>query len=506
MRPRPRTGALAGCLVVVLGLGAAACGSRSEPSVVQAAGIEIRAAAEPESPRVGENELRIELRDAQGRPLEGARVEAEVRMPAMGAMPAMGGAARVSELGGGIYRAEYRLAMGGTWTLALRAEPPSGEPARAEGSLTVGIPGLRLAGAGAPSEHAPHAHAPAPGGAPPGSPAPGEAHPAEFRIAPERLQRIGVRMARAERRRLAPAIRAVGRVAYDETALHDVSLKVRGWVGELRVDAVGDLVAKGDVLFTLYSPELYAAQQEYLLALGGQSRARATAAPDRADYLVEAARNRLRLWDVAPAELERIARAGEPLEQVAIRSPASGYVVEKDVVAGSAVEPAQRLYRIAPLDPVWVEAEVYEGDVPLVATGMPAEVTLPYLPGRAFPGTVAWVYPGLSGATRTARVRIELANADLALRPDMLANVRLETAAGEALVVPLSAVLYAGPRSFVFLDLGEGRLRPQQVEVGRRVGEEIEILAGLAEGEALVASATFLVASESRLRAALDQW
>jgi Cu(I)/Ag(I) efflux system membrane fusion protein len=498
----------AACLA--LGLGVAACGPRSEPAVVQAAGIEIRAAADPESPRVGENELRIELRDAQGRPVEGARVEAEIRMPAMGAMPAMGGPARVSELGGGAYRAEYRLAMGGTWTLELRARPPAGDPASAEGSLTVGIPGLRLASSGAPSGQAPHAHAPAaggaPSGAPSGAPAAGEAHPAEFRIAPERLQRIGVRTARAERRSLVPAIRAVGRVAYDETALHDVSLKVRGWVGELRADAVGDRVERGEVLFTLYSPELYAAQQEYLLALGSQARARETAAPDRADYLVEAARNRLRLWDVAAAELERIARAGEPLEQVAIRSPASGYVVEKDVVAGSAVEPGRRLYRIAPLDPVWVEAEVYEGDVPLVGAGMPAEVTLPYLPGRAFRGSVAWVYPGLSGATRTARVRIELANPDLALRPDMLANVRLETAAGEALVVPLSAVLYAGPRSFVFLDLGEGRLRPQRVEVGRRVGEEVEILAGLSEGEAVVASATFLVASESRLRAALDQW
>jgi Cu(I)/Ag(I) efflux system membrane fusion protein len=176
------------------------------------------------------------------------------------------------------------------------------------------------------------------------------------------------------------------------------------------------------------------------------------------------------------------------------------------VVAGSAVEPGQRLYRIAPLDRVWVEAEVYEGDVPLVGPGMPAEVTLPYLPGRAFRGAVAWVYPGLSGTTRTARVRIELANPEQALRPDMLANVSLETSAGESLVVPLSAVIHAGEKSFVFLDLGEGRLRPHRVEVGRRLGEEVEILSGLAEGEAVVASATFLVASESRLRAALEQW
>ncbi len=489
--------------LAALGL-ALACGSRSEPTAVQAAGIEIRAATSPESPRVGENELLIELRDAQGRPVEGAGLEAEVRMQAMGAMPAMGGPAPVSELGEGRYRAAYKLDMGGTWMVELVAKPASGPIARAEGSLTVGTPGLRLeAVGGAPGAHAQPTES---GKAGPASGAAGTAHPAEFRIAPERLQRIGVRMARAERRTVATAIRAAGRVTYDETALRDVSLKVRGWVGELRIDAVGDRVAKGEILFTLYSPELYSAQREYLLALGSQSRARETDAPDRADYLVEAARNRLRLWDVAPAELDRIARTGEPIEQLPIRSPASGYVVEKNVVAGSAVEPAQRLYRIAPLDRVWVEAEVYEEDVPLVAPGMPAEITLPYLPGRAFAGTVAWVYPGLSGATRTARVRIELENPDQALRPDMLANVELEAAPGDSLVVPLSAVIYAGERSFLFLDLGDGRLRPQPVEVGRRFGEEVEILSGLAEGQAVVASATFLIASESRLRAALDQW
>ncbi len=480
-------------------------GSRSEPAVVDAGGIEIRAMAEPASPRVGANQLVIELRDAQGAPLEGADLEAKVHMQAMGAMPPMGGPAQVSELGGGRYRAEYQLDMSGTWQVEVRAKPASGPMASAEGSLTVGAPGLRLeAVGGAPAAH-PHPAEPGEGvrGS---SEAAAAGHPAEFRIAPERLQRIGVRMAHAERRALSTAIRAVGRVTYDETALQDVSLKVRGWVGELRIDAVGDRVAKGDVLFTLYSPELYAAQQEYLLALRAQVRARETDVPDRADYLVTAARNRLRLWDVAPAELERIARVGAPLEHLAIRAPASGYVVEKSIVAGSAVEPGQRLYRIAPLDPVWIEAEVYEAEVPLVTPGMAAEITLPYLPGRTFPGKVAWVYPGLSGATRTARIRIELENLDHALRPDMLANVELATERAEHLVVPLSAVLYAGPRSFVFLDLGEGRLRPQRVEVGMRVGEEIEILSGLEEGQAVVASATFLVASESRLRAALDQW
>jgi Cu(I)/Ag(I) efflux system membrane fusion protein len=413
-------------------------------------------------------------------------------MHAMGAMPAMGGPAQISELGGGRYRAHFELDMGGSWQVELRAKPKGGPMAEAEGSLTVGTKGLRLAGMG-DSPAAPAAE-------------PSSEHPGEFRVAPERLQRIGVRTALVARRMLQPDLRATGRVTWDETALQDVSLKVRGWIGELQVAAIGAQVERGQVLFTLYSPELYAAQREYLLAIQAQKRARETGAPERADYLVTAARNRLRLWDLAPADLERIAKSGVPLEQLPIRSPASGYVVEKNVVAGAAIEPGQRLYRIAPLDRVWIEAQVYEEQIALVSPGMRARIDVPALPGRRFEGTLAWVYPSVSESTRTAQVRIELPNPDLALRPDMFATVHLEAKQSERLVVPLSAVLHAGERSFVFLDLGEGRLRPQLVEVGMRVGEEVEVLAGLAEGQSVVSSATFLVASESRLRAALDQW
>ena len=472
---------------------ALACGPGAEPTRVRGGALELSVALAPEVARVGENELRIELRDAAGRPVEGAAVDVKVQMHAMGAMPAMGGAAHVAELGDGEYQAHFALEMGGTWQVEIEAKPPGGTSARAEGSLTVGTPGVRLASVGgAAASPAPETAASEPAG--------------EVHLAPERLQQIGVRSALATRRQTAPSLRAAGRLTYAETVLHDVSLKVRGWVGELRVSAVGDRVERGQVLFTLYSPELYAAQREYLLALESQARARGTGAPDRADYLVDAARNRLRLWDLAPGDLDQIAARGKPLEQLPIRSPARGFVVEKNVVAGGAVEPGARLYRIAPLDPIWVEAEVYEQDIALVAQGMRAEVEVAALPGRRFEGTVAWVYPSVSEATRTTRVRVELPNTDLALRPDTFATVHLAAAPQEKLVVPLSAVLHAGERSFVFLDLGGGRLRPQPVEVGVRVGEEIEILAGVEEGQAVVASATFLVAAESRLRAALERW
>jgi Cu(I)/Ag(I) efflux system membrane fusion protein len=272
------------------------------------------------------------------------------------------------------------------------------------------------------------------------------------------------------------------------------------------VDAVGDTVERGEVLFSVYSPELYAAQEEYLQALRSQARARETSAPDRADYLVRAARKRLELWDIAAGDLERLAQSGEPLEHLPIRSPVGGYVVEKNLVEGSAFEPGQRLYRIAPLARVWIEAQVYEYELPLVRAGQMAEVTLPYMPERRFEAAVAHVYPTLDPRTRTARIRLEIPNADLALRPDMYANVRIRAERGERLVVPQSAVLYAGERSFVFRALGDGRFQPQAVEVGLRSGEEVEILTGLAPGDEIVTSGTFLIASESRLRAELERW
>jgi Cu(I)/Ag(I) efflux system membrane fusion protein len=415
-------------------------------------------------------------------------------MHAMGAMPPMGGVAPVHELGGGRYRADFELRMGSTWQVEVRATAGAGEIA-AEGALTVGTPGLRLEAAGAAAD-----------AAPPSQAAADERHPAEFALPPGRAQQIGVRTARAERRPMAATIRALGIVSWDETRLEDVSLKVRGWVGALEVDALGDPVARGQVLFSLYSPELYAAQEEYLQALRSQQRALSTPAPERADYLVRAARNRLRLWDVAEAEIEALARRGEPFEYLPIRSPRSGFVIEKDVVQGSGIEAGQRLYRIAPLDRIWIEAEVYESELGLVAVGQNASVELPYQVGVRHEAQVAYVYPVLSRGARTARVRLELANPGLRLRPDMYANVRIDVDRGERLVVPQSAVLRAGERNFVFLALDGGRFRPEPVEVGLEIGDHVEILSGLEEGASVVASATFLIASESRLRAALEQW
>jgi Cu(I)/Ag(I) efflux system membrane fusion protein len=326
----------------------------------------------------------------------------------------------------------------------------------------------------------------------------------EVRIDAERRQRVGIRTARVERGPLELSLRAVGRVTADETALVDVSLKTRGWITRLDVASLGAPVRKGQTHFLLYSPELFAAQQELLQAL--RSQGAAGAGPGRADPLVRAARKRLALWDIADADVDAVIRRGEPMDALPMRAPASGYVIEKNVVEGGAVEAGTRLFRIAPLDPIWVDAAVQEAELLQVAVGQLARVSLPSNPGVTVEGRVAYVYPTLDAQTRTGRIRIELGNPAHELLPDMYANVELRVDRGERVLVPTSAVLYAGPRRIVFVDLGEGRLAPREIEIGAGNGDVYEVISGLEEGETIVTSGNFLVAAESRLASALSQW
>jgi len=313
-----------------------------------------------------------------------------------------------------------------------------------------------------------------------------------------RRQRIGVTTAPVARAPMDLSIRALGRITYDETGLEDVTLKLDGYIKALKVNTTGEPVKKGDVLFTLYSPELYAAQQEYLLALNSESEANKS--------LARAARKRLELWGLAGWQIEQIAKQGEPIENMPFASPASGYVLEKNVVEGAAVKAGERLFRIAPLQKVWVQADVYEQDLPHVKVNQPVEVTLPYLPGKKYEGKVAYIYPSLEGATRTGRIRIELPNTELALKPDMYANVRFAVKGGVRLQIPESAVIYTGPRRLVFVDLGEGRLMPKEVKLGLQTDGAYEVLEGLQEGEKVVTSGNFLIAAESRIRSSAEHW
>jgi Cu(I)/Ag(I) efflux system membrane fusion protein len=500
-------------------------GAEAPAASFEGAGLRVEVALEPPMPRPGRNEFRFRVRDEAGAPVSDAEVGTRYSM-SMAGQPSMSGRAAARPMGDGEYRADLELEMSGTWRLAIEAKRPSGEIARAEGSLTTGTMGVRLEGVAVagkspspPDDELSHytcsMHTSVREKGPGQCPICGmdlvpvtkrEVMSGEIRIDSERRQRIGIRSAPVRRLPLEQVVRAVGRVTWDETGLVDVSLKVRGWVRRLDADALGKRVRGGEPLFALYSPELYAAQQELLQALRSQEAARETGAPERADELVRAARTRLRLWDASESEIDALARRGAPFEELPIRSPASGFVIEKNVVEGSAVEPGTRLFRIAPLDRVWIEAQLYESDLELVAVGQVASVTFPYLPGQMLEAKVAYLYPYLEGDTRTARIRLELPNPELQLRPDMYANVELRVDRGERLVVPESAVIYAGPRRLVFLDLGDGRLDPREIEIGIGNGEVYEVLSGLEEGQQVVVSGNFLVAAESRLKSALETW
>jgi Cu(I)/Ag(I) efflux system membrane fusion protein len=222
--------------------------------------------------------------------------------------------------------------------------------------------------------------------------------------------------------------------------------------------------------------------------------------------MIDAARRRLELWDVSAEEIAALEQRQTPLDYVPIAAPRSGVVVSTSVVEGSSRPAGTTLMRIADLSEVWVEAQVYEADLAMVSVGMPATVTLPYLPGQRFEGEIDYVYPFLDAASRTTRVRMSLDNTDGVLKPDMYAEILLAADFGERLVVPTEAVIFAGETRVVFENLGGGRLAPRRIQTGLRNAGYIEVLDGLEAGAQIVTSGTFLIAAESRLSSGLEQW
>jgi Cu(I)/Ag(I) efflux system membrane fusion protein len=334
----------------------------------------------------------------------------------------------------------------------------------------------------------------------------GTANDASVTLDAERTQRIGVRTAKVERISVTTNVRTVGRVAYDETRLFDVTLKVDGWIGELDADAIGMKVTKGERLLTLYSPDLLAAQRELVTALASRHAAAQSGAPDRADYLVEASRERLALSGLDDASIDAIVRSGKPREYVDVFAPADGVIVEKMAVRGAKFENGMRLFRIADLSTVWIEADLYEQDAAAVAVGDRAEVNVSALGGRTLEGTVSFLYPWIDAATRTTRARVVVENPGLELRPDMYADVVFSKDLAAVIAIPATAVLYAGDKRFVFIAAGDGRFEPRSVLVGQRVGDRVLVPSGLRDGESIVVSGNFLIAAESRLKVALEDW
>lgn len=439
---------------------------------------------DPETPRVGKNTLTLVLLDNAGRPVSDAAIKAVAEMPAMGAMPAMQAPADMAEIEPGLYRGSFEPSMEGSWPLTLRIQAPGMAARQINFDLATGREGLQLA-SGATRI----------GGG--GDVVVDEVPPGTVTLDNRRRQLIGIRTAEAQATTMTRTIRAEGRITYDETRLADISLKFDAWVGELYANYVGVEVDKGQSLFTVYGPALLAAQQEYL-----ELKRRRSAS----QTLLAAARKRLELWDMTAREITTLEKRQEPFDYVTMHAPLSGTVVTKNVVEGTAHKAGMTLLRIADLSRVWVEADIYEGELPLVTVGMPVTVTLPYLPGRQFEGRVDYVYPYLDGASRTGRVRLAVDNPEGVLKPDMYAEVRLQASLGERLAVPEEAVIIAGDLRVVFEDLGEGRLAPRKVQTGQRAGGLIEIIEGIEAGDKVVTSGNFLIASESRLKVGMEQW
>jgi Cu(I)/Ag(I) efflux system membrane fusion protein len=321
-------------------------------------------------------------------------------------------------------------------------------------------------------------------------------------LSAEDAQRIGITYAVAELTSLEREIRTVGQVTFDETRVTTISTKIDGWVEQLYVNFEGQAIGAGTPLFAVYSPMLVTAQEELLLAkrLATEVAGGATDARENAASLLASARRRLTYWDVPPADVARIESSGEVQRTLTLRSPVSGFVVQKNVLQGQRVMAGEPLYRIANLSTVWVEGEVFERDLAAVRVGQTVAAELDALPGRSRRGRIAYIYPTLNTETRTSRVRVQLLNPGLQLKPGMYATLRWPAGARTTvLTVPRSAVISTGQRNLAFVKRADGKLEPRLVTVGTSTADRVEILSGLVAGDTVVASATFLLDAESNL-------
>ncbi len=356
-----------------------------------------------------------------------------------------------------------------------------------------------------PLEVGPPDASPEPGGGEMPSAQPQETPLTPIQLSPQRMQSIGLQTGTVVYKRIDDELRLVGSVQVDERRLAYVQTRFAGWIRMLYVATTGELVRRGQPLFTIYSPDLVTTEQEYLLARKNQA-ALAGSSIDGvaagATSLLSAAEARLRQWQVPASVIEKLAASGQAIADLPIDSPATGYVMEKNVLPNMYVQPDTKLYTVADLGKVWVVAQVFQSDAGRIKPGDAAEVTLDAYPGAVFQGAIDNLLPQVDAATRTLPVRLELANPGMKLRPGMYVNVRLRLPLGRQLVIPAAAALQSGSRNLVFLYRGGGNIEPRQVELGPRVGDDLVVAKGLAAGDAIVTSANFLIDSEAQLQAA----
>jgi RND family efflux transporter MFP subunit len=340
-------------------------------------------------------------------------------------------------------------------------------------------------------------------------PASTEAPLVPVQISPQRLQSIGVKIASVQRKLVADEIRTTGNVAVDERRLAYVQVRFSGYVQRVFVDATYQYVRKGQPLFTMYSPDLVATEREYLVAKENEQQVTRSTVPgvaSSAASLVDATAERLKHWGVPQKEIARLESTGQVQQELEIDSPVSGYVTERNALPSVAVQPEMRLYTIADLSTVWVQAQVFQNDLARIRIGAPATLTVNTYAGKNFTGRVDFVYPQVDMETRTAKVRVVSSNPGLQLKPGMFVDVSLKVLMGTQLVIPATGVLQSGTREIVFVQRSDGYIEPREVQLGSRVGDDLIVLKGLKAGEQIVTSANFLIDSESQLQAALGSF
>jgi RND family efflux transporter MFP subunit len=340
-------------------------------------------------------------------------------------------------------------------------------------------------------------------------PASADAPLVPVQISAQRLQSIGVKVGTAERKTVEDEIHTTGNVTVDETRLAYVQVRYSGYIEKVFVDATYQYVRKGQPLFTIYSPDIVATEREYLLAKKNQQQVAQSTVPgvaSSAASLLDAASERLKQWGVSQPEISRLESTGQVQQELQFDSPVSGYITERNALPSVSVQPEMRLFTVADLSSVWVQAQVFQNDLGRIKVGDPATLTVSTFPGRTFRGRVDFIYPQLDTDTRTAKVRIVSSNPGLQLKPGMFVNVALKVPMGSQLVIPASGVLQSGSRQIAFVERSDGYLEPREVELGTRIGDDFIVTKGLKAGEQIVTSANFLIDSESQLQASLGSF
>jgi Cu(I)/Ag(I) efflux system membrane fusion protein len=330
----------------------------------------------------------------------------------------------------------------------------------------------------------------------------------QVEITSEQQRLIGVKTVKVSQKDIRKVIRTVGRIEADERKLATINTKIEGWIEKLHVDYTGRYVKKGDPLVDIYSPELLATQQEFLGVLKWATQTGDKKKDDMLSLVLakdataslDAARQRLWLWDISEAQIKQIEQTGKPIRTLTLYSPVSGFVTQKMAVQGMKVMPGEKLFDIADLSTLWIIADIYEYELPFVKVGQPARITLSYFPGKELSSKIDYIYPTISADTRTAKIRLTLPNPGGQLKPQMFTNVEIRISLGKKLVIPESAVIDTGTSQIVYVDKGDGAFEPREVELGMRADGAVEVLRGIKAGEKVVSSSNFLIDSEAQFK------